>query len=360
VTLWCLALRVPLDTPDGTLPVFYENESQIHSNHGDTVKIAFVGKGGSGKTTLSALFARHLAASGAPVVAIDADINQHMGVALGMTEDAAAAVPALGEHLDEIKDFLRGTNPRISSTAAMVKTTPPGRGSRLLRLLGDDLLHDRLACDAGAVRFMATGPFSEDDLGVACYHSKVGAAELYLNHLVDLPGEYVVVDMTAGADSFASGLFTRFDITFLVAEPTRKGVSVYRQYRDHAAGYDITLAVVGNKVTAPADVAYLRTEVGNDLLACFGQSGFVRAQEQGHALALTELEEDNLAVLDVLRGAVDACRKDWAAYQRQAVQFHLKNAHAWANQAVGEDLAGQVDPDFVHGPAALQSASALP
>jgi CO dehydrogenase maturation factor len=324
------------------------------------VKIAFVGKGGSGKTTLSALFARHLAASGAPVVAIDADINQHLGAALGMADDEAAALPALGEHLEEIKEYLRGTNPRISSSAVMAKTTPPGRGSRVLRLLGDDPLHRRMSRDVGGVRLMATGPFSDDDLGVSCYHSKVGAAELYLNHLVDLPGDYVVVDMTAGADSFASGLFTRFDITFLVAEPTRKGVSVYRQYRDHGADYGIALAVVGNKVTGADDVAYLRAEVGDNLLACFAQSGFVRAQEQGRSLGLGHLEEDNLAVLDVLRGAVDACVKDWDTYQRQAVQFHLKNARAWASQAAGEDLAGQVDPGFAHGPAALPPVPARP
>ena len=42
------------------------------------MKIAFAGKGGSGKTTLSSLFTRHLAALGLPVVAIDADINQHL------------------------------------------------------------------------------------------------------------------------------------------------------------------------------------------------------------------------------------------------------------------------------------------
>ena len=42
------------------------------------MKIAFAGKGGSGKTTLSALFTRHLAAQGLPVVAVDADINQHL------------------------------------------------------------------------------------------------------------------------------------------------------------------------------------------------------------------------------------------------------------------------------------------
>ena len=78
------------------------------------MKIAFVGKGGSGKTTLSALFARHLAATGRPVLAIDADINQHLGVALGLDEAAAASIPGMGEHLNQIKEYLRGTNPHIA------------------------------------------------------------------------------------------------------------------------------------------------------------------------------------------------------------------------------------------------------
>jgi CO dehydrogenase maturation factor len=232
----------------------------------------------------------------------------------------------------------------------MVKTTPPGRGSRLLTPLGDDPLHAALARDVHGIRLMVTGPFDEEDLGVSCYHSKVGAAELYLNHLVD-GGEYVIVDMTAGADSFASGLFTRFDMTFLVAEPTRRGVSVYRQYRDRAAGYDVPLAVIGNKVTGPQDVEYLRTEIGQDLIGCFGQSPFVRAAEQGRHLPLAELEPSNRALLDVLRAAVDARVKDWDAYQRTAVEFHLKNAAAWASRAAGEDLSTQVDPDFRHAAA---------
>ncbi|MEU6972064.1 50S ribosomal protein L31 [Kitasatospora aureofaciens] len=81
------------------------------------VKVAFVGKGGSGKTTLSALFVRHLAASARTVVAIDADINQHLAAALGMSEDQAFLPPALGEHLPEIKEYLRGSNPLISSAS---------------------------------------------------------------------------------------------------------------------------------------------------------------------------------------------------------------------------------------------------
>ncbi|MEW2613609.1 ATP-binding protein [Streptomyces sp. NPDC047880] len=317
------------------------------------MRIAFVGKGGSGKTTLSALFSRHLARSGAPVLAVDGDINQHLAEALGGEEESA---PPLGAHLPEIKDYLRGDNPRVPSAEAMIKTTPPGRGSRLLRPLGEDELHARHVGRAGGVPFMATGEFDESDLGVACYHSKLGAVELYLGHLVDGPGEYVVVDMTAGADAFASGLFARFDLTFLVAEPTRKGVSVYRQYRDHAEQFGIRIAVVGNKVTGEDDLLFLKEQVGDDLLTHLVHSPWIRAAEQGRAGsgpdALASLEPHNRHALAVMREAVDAEVRDWDRLHRHAVEFHLRNVHAWADARTGEDLAAQVDPEFVPGPAA--------
>jgi CO dehydrogenase maturation factor len=317
------------------------------------MKIAFAGKGGSGKTTLSSLFVRYLAAQELPVVAIDADINQHLAEALG-----ASQPPPLGGHLAQIKEYLRGANPRISSAAAMVKTTPPGRGSRLLRHSGPDPVHDLGIDTPCGARLLATGPFDDDDLGVACYHSKTGAVELYLNHLIDEPGEYVVVDCTAGADSFASGLFTRFDLTVLVAEPTRKGISVYRQWQDYSAGYDTALALVGNKVDGPEDMAFLREHAAGDLLACFGHEPAVRAMEQGRPFTMADLSPATTAALGSLRDRLDAQPRDWARYTRQAADFHRKNARAWASAAAGEDLAGQIDPDFTLGPHALATATA--
>jgi CO dehydrogenase maturation factor len=327
------------------------------------MRAAFVGKGGSGKTTLAALFTRFLAASRRidgeqpAVLAIDADINQHLAAALGATEAEAIALPALGEHLGDIKEYLRGGNPLISSAAAMVKTTPPGRGSRLLGIGEQNPLYDRLLRDIGEVRLGVTGPFGSDDLGVACYHSKIGAVELLLNHLVDGPGEYAVVDMTAGADSFASGLFTRFDLTFLVCEPTVRSVGVYRQYVGYADDFGVRVAVVGNKVDDDGDVAFLRDHVGADLLTWVGRSGFVKAGERGKTLPMADLEPANVAALATMRAALDTCDKDWDRYTAQAVEFHLRNATAWGNERVGADLAGQVDPGFLLGPAAIAGAS---
>src|SRR5919201_395136 len=231
----------------------------------------------------------------------------------------------MGDRLSLIKGYLRGTNPRITSADTMIKTTPPGEGSRLLRVQENNPVYDACArpveLDGGAVRLMVTGPFTDADLGVACYHSKTGAVELCLNHLLDGEGEYVVVDMTAGADSFASGMFTKFDVTFLVAEPTRRSVGVYRQYRGYAREYGVRIRVIGNKVAGDDDLAFLREEIGEELLTWIGRSPFVRAAEKGRPPPF-----------------------------RQAVEFHVRNARRWGNAATGEDLTSQVDPAFVLRP----------
>lgn len=310
------------------------------------MKVAFVGKGGSGKTTLSALFCRHLATQNVPVLAMDADINQHLGVALGMSEAEARDIPALGLGIEQIKAYVRGTNPRITSVEAMMKTTPPGPGSQLLHIQEDNPLYAYFIRTVQHIRLMVTGPFSEEDLGLKCYHSKVGAVELLLNHLVDGKHEYVVVDMTAGADSFASGLFTRFDLTFIVVEPTLRSVSVYQQYIEYARDHNVQVYVIGNKVESEDDLTFLHEQVGDALLGCIGRSHFVRAMEKGHQLPFSELERENLQTLALMQNAVDGCIKDWDKFYRQAVLFHQKNALAWGNARAGEDLTSQVDPEF--------------
>lgn len=279
-------------------------------------------------------------------MAIDADINQHLGTALGVSESDVASLPPMGLEIDRIKDYLRGTNPRICSTASMVKTTPPGNGSRLLRVTEDNPLFSYFERNVDGVRLLVTGPFSQDDLGLKCYHSNVGAVELLLNHLLDEQGEYVVVDMTAGADSFASGMFTKFDLTFLVVEPTLKSLGVYRQYKEYAQDYDVRIQVVGNKIETDDDVAFLRDQVGDDVLTCFERSQYVRAMEKGKHLPLQQLEAENSQALETMKSAVDACKQDWEKLSRQTVDFHRKNALGWANASIGEDLTQQIDPDY--------------
>ena len=71
------------------------------------MKIAVSGKGGSGKTTLSATLARLFARRGFSVLAIDGDPNPNLGVALGVGQPGLASLHALPrsileERVDEL------------------------------------------------------------------------------------------------------------------------------------------------------------------------------------------------------------------------------------------------------------------
>lgn len=310
------------------------------------MRIAFVGKGGSGKTTLSGLFCRSVALADLPILAIDADINQHLASSLDLPAPTSQSILTLGEALPLIKSSLRGSNARIASTEVMIKTTPPGQGSTLLTFGSPHPLFDQLEQRKGNIRLMTVGGFTEDDLGTQCYHSKTGAVELLLNHLLDGPQEYVVVDMTAGADSFASGLFSKFDLTCLVVEPTTKSLSVHHQYRDYAQKFNTPIKVVANKIETSGDIEFVRKAVGNDLIACFSSSRFVRTSEQGRSSDIVALEPKNIQALNDIRAVLDNQQRDWNSMLEQAHYFHRLNAERWANVALGTDLTVQIDPDF--------------
>lgn len=193
---------------------------------------------------------------------------------------------------------------------------------------------------------MATGPFNEEDLGIKCYHSKVGAVELLLNHLIDSNSEYVIVDMTAGADSFASGMFTKFDTTFVIVEPTLKSISVYDQYKHYAQDYNVVLKVIGNKVDSQDDIDFIKERVGDDYLTSFHNSQFVKTMERGKHQTIDKLETENSLALDSMLESAIHSEKNWDQFYKHTIEFHIKNAKSWANSEAGEDLSLQVDPDF--------------
>lgn len=65
------------------------------------MKIAVVGKGGSGKTTTSSVLARTLGRAGRPVVALDCDTNANLGISLGVGDDETERLASIRESLDE-------------------------------------------------------------------------------------------------------------------------------------------------------------------------------------------------------------------------------------------------------------------
>jgi CO dehydrogenase maturation factor len=65
------------------------------------VRLAVVGKGGSGKTTTAAVIARTLARRGMSVVALDCDTNPNLGISLGVGDEETERLIAMRQALDE-------------------------------------------------------------------------------------------------------------------------------------------------------------------------------------------------------------------------------------------------------------------
>lgn len=65
------------------------------------MRIAVVGKGGSGKTTTAAIVARALARSGSRVVALDCDTNPNLGISLGLGDGETERLVSMRQAIDE-------------------------------------------------------------------------------------------------------------------------------------------------------------------------------------------------------------------------------------------------------------------
>lgn len=77
------------------------------------MKIAISGKGGSGKTTLSATLARLLSRQGYSVIAIDGDPNPNLGVALGISAPGLAELQPLPRTLIEQRPDASGVSQAV-------------------------------------------------------------------------------------------------------------------------------------------------------------------------------------------------------------------------------------------------------
>jgi len=76
--------------------------------------IAVVGKGGSGKTTTSAILARTLARRGHRVVALDCDTNPNLGLSLGVGIETTGALATLRDSVGDDVEHARSWTDIVS------------------------------------------------------------------------------------------------------------------------------------------------------------------------------------------------------------------------------------------------------
>lgn len=321
------------------------------------MRIAFCGKGGSGKTSIASLFIRYLISKNEQVLAIDGDINQHLSHALGLDEQKVKSLPRLGQEAKILKDYVAGTNPRVKADQ-IIESTPAGRGSSFISFEGGDPVSDHFILRDNNLRFMAVGGHDEKDLGTTCYHKFTGAEGIFLNHLLDQSDEFVVGDMCAGADPFASsGLASRYDAIYLVMEPTLKSIGVYEQARKYADPFGIRLFTIGNKITNADDLAFVEEKTGQRALCAFGDMTVIRNFEKGRDYRVSDLDNQTTNNLEIMRQTAKSLgERDWGRYVENGKFFHERSSAGWASAMYGVDLTNQIDPDFDYSVEAKKAA----
>lgn len=315
------------------------------------MRIAFVGKGGSGKTTIAALFTHYLVNKNKKVLAIDGDINMHMGELLGFEEQIPVnkqiSTPVVA---DTIKSYLIGNNKRIKEISDFKKTTPPTKDSNFLFLSdSNNQILRNFSISKGNLYFMAVGTYDSETIGTACYHNNLAVFESLLSHTID-GDEYIVVDMVAGTDAFANTLHAQFDLLVLVIEPTKKGLEVFRQYYDLAksAGIEKSVVVIGNKIRGEEDKKFLKSSIPDWLLlGFFSDSAYLRRFEQlGGKLNIDLLEKENYELIGELFRKFSSIKPDRKKRLEKLWDLHVKYVSQDYIKTSSGDLTNQIDRSF--------------
>lgn len=143
------------------------------------MRIAFLGKGGAGKTTTAAGFIRYVSTLYPYVLAVDADVNAHLKGALHV-DGLEDAVYELGEVRGELIEYLQGRRTDLQGRD-MVGTTPPSVHSNFISACKNDPVINKYARTSpdGKISLLTVGTYKESDVGGACYHVKLSGLQAF-------------------------------------------------------------------------------------------------------------------------------------------------------------------------------------
>ncbi len=175
------------------------------------IRLVLTGKGGVGKTTLTATLARLLAREGRRVLAVDADAQLNLAAALGLPRDEAEHLVPLSHHHEYIAEK---TGVQPGETGALVRLNPD---------LGDVVDRFGQAAPDG-VRLLAMGTLSGAGGGCLCPENTTLAQAIRAVGL--RPGEAILLDTQAGVEHFGRAIARGFGHAIVVSDPTYSGTGV--------------------------------------------------------------------------------------------------------------------------------------
>lgn len=224
-----------------------------------SLKIAIGGKGGVGKTTVTSLLARCLAADKSnKVIAIDADPVANLAAGLGIPEDEPITP------ISELTELI----------AERTGATPGTMGGFFTLNPKVDDIPDRFSLTKDDVKLLVMGTVQSGGSGCICPESTILKA--LMNHLVLFRDDIVIMDMEAGVEHLGRATSASVDALIIVVNPGARSRAAAEKIRK--LGTDIGIKrvlVLGNRVRGAEDEQLIK-----ESLADFEILGFLPEQDE--------------------------------------------------------------------------------
>lgn len=206
------------------------------------MRIAISGKGGTGKTTLSAALAGCYAVEGRRVLAVDADPDGNLANAIGISQDVAAQIVPVSK-MKELIEERTGTSRDVSG---FFKLNPSVV----------DLL-DRFGILFNGIRFLSIGTVEKGAGGCMC-PANVLLRNLIQYLLLDKDDGVLIMDMDAGIEHLGRATVSCVNALIVVVEPGQRSVQTARSVERLARDIGIkNIFVVCNKIRSSHEYSIL-------------------------------------------------------------------------------------------------------
>ncbi|MBF7096905.1 ATP-binding protein [Alkalibacter mobilis] len=213
------------------------------------MKIAITGKGGVGKSTISAALSRYFAENGYNVLAVDADPDANLALALGMdVKDASKIIPI--SEMNSLVEERTGAKPGTYGTT--FKMNPKV-----------DDIPERYASEFEGIKVLVMG--SVDIGGSGCVCAEHVLLKRLTSHLILREKDVVIMDMEAGIEHLGRGTAGSVDAFITVVEPGERSVQTFEKVKKLSADLGVdNVMVIGNKITDKDDEDFIKEHVGEE------------------------------------------------------------------------------------------------
>lgn len=214
------------------------------------MKIIICGKGGSGKSTVSALLSKTLANRSYRVLLIDADESN-----LGLHRLVGIDPPqVMMDRLGGKKGFKEKTQGAF----------PGGKTDLFGRNLSFDDLAEHCRAGSDGVSLMSIGKIHEPGEGCACPMGSL--SRMVLSRLVPGEKDLVIIDTAAGVEHFGRGIDSHSDLVIGVVDPSFESFALAEKMEAMAGKAGLPVMFILNKMTGSIK-SRIGEKIRQDLIA---------------------------------------------------------------------------------------------